>query len=1643
MSAAGRVLGQVYVQVLIAVAIGAVVGLAFPDVGVQLRPAADVFIQLIRILLVPIIFGTIVVGIARMGDLREVGRIGLRAIVYFEVLSTVALIIGLVIVNFLAPGAGMNINPATLDASALPTVSQGPAVMLLVILISLLVGVAVSLLREKTRPLVQRLDQLLQLLFRIVGLIMRLAPLAAGAGIAFTIGKYGPATLWSLGRLLMTVYLTSVLFVFGVLHPVLRTAGLYFWPFLRYLATEILVVFGTCSTEAVLPRVMQKLEDIGCPKPVVGLVLPAGYVFNADGTCIYLTIATVFVAQATNTQLDLRDQLMVLGVLLLTSKGSAGVAGAGFVTLAATLSTLHTVPVSALVLLLGVDRFLNEARAVTNLIGNCVATVAISRWDRALDLQRAKAVLGKVAVALALVFMAPMTVRAATDSCVLFQVSGDEGLVADTSGGEAQPNFADKVKIKEDPTHGHYIEAAGEQVLSWMAPCNIYAQRGSLSFYWRARDPVGPTPFPLFRVGYADHTSWDMTWLRIDWNGKGFDAFVTDNNLARVRLSTIAPSVPRPDQWMLFTFTWDETRGIALYVDGKLVGSKAQTAVLDSGLDQFGPHSRAISPHQVQSAYQYIRGGDVDDIRVFDHALSDSEVVAQKCNSAPKRTFTDAASRNDWWFRYGWDHANNPPPYLADAATRIRKVEFNEAFDLKERMNGGSDGIPETTWPGVYNRSRLPGRHDYFELPDWNVYVEGGKSITFRLPDEPWNRIEFQGAAYGSLTYVAADGSQNLLTKRPKDEERTWHAVGSLQGGQLRFENVVQETPIQELAAYNITSGGEPDETTLTYTVKPDADPDEYPSLDELQGYIKGRYVPDERTVVAALPKGAPTRQRATDDTAKMPIVHVVIPADFRQTRPGEPVGKFAYGWQGMDAGLDGIAIDIPALQVKPTHGALFPLNIKVKDPLWPGRDMLDVSVSVKPGEARTVFLDTRDRLMPAGKSLYLSIAAAGEDFDARQLKGAKVRLKFKPSADAMREHIADRFAQARDNLAFLVEEHDVSRRLSRYERLDRDLSDLLRVDPRNQHGREMWAELNPEQPGTPVIVPRAPAGVPAWAFLQTEDLKRVRQFIEWWIDNRQVPYGDLGGGISDDDDLTQQWPPLALMGDIPDKVTRSMGALVDAAYRNDMLPLGLGKIQSDELHSYEEALNAKSEAMYVSYGDPKVVERLMESGRAYPKIVEKGADGQTHIVSSLFSATSVARDGPWGWSHPYSYLILHPGIALADFNANPSLRAMIIALADGHMAHGTQAADGSWEFPEDINATTGKWRGVLKASSRGNIAIVQLFWAAYRWTGDEKYLLPLKSELARGPLSTLELLNSEVIDLLGKRQDWGTKLKDEADKGSREPFVLYEAWRTSGDPSYLEKVYSDEITTAEQRMWMCTDAHWWSDRVELFSDILQRSRLGGMALRRNQMFPGHLVSWRFDIPTAAEQVGILVSEGTPRHFKITAYNLTDHPVHAVMTGWDVVAGQWKISRAVEGAADPEAHSAWERTAGLDMTFAPSKTTTWELSLETAGPQSPDRPDLGIGLDDVKVEKGSLRVTVHSLGARPASPAAVVLEDAKGAELARATTPALPPPTDLQPKTARVTLATRAGWKSGMRVRIVPNSDSPEITLLNNTVVAP
>jgi aerobic C4-dicarboxylate transport protein len=404
-----KIFKSLYAQVIFAIIIGITIGYLFPAFATKLKPLGDGFIKLVKMMIAPVVFCTIVNGIAGMQNVKKVGRVGIKALIYFEIITTLALIIGLIVINFLKPGSGMNIDPSTLDASSVSTfVTQSKTTgvtdfflhiipeniisalangdLLQILFFSVLFGIALSKIGDKAKPVLKGIKSLEAGLFAVINIIMKAAPVGAFGAMAFTIGKYGVGSLASLGQLMLSFYVTCLLFIIIVLGSVLRYTGFRLFRLIGFIKEEILIVLGTSSSEAALPSLMAKLQKGGCSESVVGLIVPTGYSFNLDGTSIYLTMAAVFLAQATNTPLQLSDQITMLLVLLLVSKGAAGVTGSGFITLAALLPVVGNIPVASLALILGVDRFMSEARAITNLIGNTVATVVIAKWEKEIDL---------------------------------------------------------------------------------------------------------------------------------------------------------------------------------------------------------------------------------------------------------------------------------------------------------------------------------------------------------------------------------------------------------------------------------------------------------------------------------------------------------------------------------------------------------------------------------------------------------------------------------------------------------------------------------------------------------------------------------------------------------------------------------------------------------------------------------------------------------------------------------------------------------------------------------------------------------------------------------------------------------------------------------------------------------------------------------------------------------------------------------------------------------------------------------------------------------------------------------------------------------------------------------------------------------
>ena len=1211
-----------------------------------------------------------------------------------------------------------------------------------------------------------------------------------------------------------------------------------------------------------------------------------------------------------------------------------------------------------------------------------------------------------------------LTSPAQTAGSLLFRLSSEQGATADYACGDPWPNFLAGVSSVNDGAVGKGLHCGYRQLLTWHAPGNIYAREGTLAFFWRGAEPFTPTEFPIFRVSFADHSSWDMVWLRIDYNGHGFDAFVTDNNLARIRVSTTVDPLPAPDRWTHFALSWDETRGIRFYIDGREAARRDTTVTLDTGLDQFGPHSRIISPYQVQSAYNMQRGGDIDELCIYGKMLSEGDIArlargAAPAGPDPQEGFGNPEEEHAWAHGFGFDGAQ--PPVLDHPQTTVRKLGVTDIYDLKRWYWKAGDGIRETTWPGVYNRSRIEGRNDYFQLPDWDCYSTSGRQVRFLLPDEDWNYVEITGGAYGSLG-VSADpeGTDPVpLARKEKGTQRSFHRLDRSRTGQvLTFDNDVQETPIQELNVFHVREGNAPEGILrLSYALE-DFDARNHPVLKQLEDYVRGRYRPGERRLLLARPAGERPYENPMDYAGRLPapavrggrpVAHIVIPNDIRdlgifeaqslETAPKE-FGEFgvswrsdvrSYSWIRLRAGLDGICLQLPAFDGgRAGADGLLPLNIRVLDPVWPMRDWLDFSFSVRPGEPRTLWLDLRDRILPDDKPLCLVLTGAGPDFDPEELKQIRIDLVFKDFESARAEHAADRFTQVRDAYAMLCEENTTSRRLSKYRQIEADMNDLLRVDPEHRLGRKYWHIYNSEQP-LPYTEPAAPEGVPEWAFLQLEVLKKYRETFEWFIDRRQIGNGEFGGGISDDTDLTNHFPGLIHLGVLPDKFNSSLKRFMEAVYAEGTLTDGMSTIQTDGLHTYEEGVNTVVQVNAAEAGDPRETERLMECARSVrDRLLGTTPNGHLHFRSDYFSATRMAESEPWSWSSYREYFHTGPGLLLGDAFGNPGAREHLIRFADAVLAHAKADARGRLELPNEINFLTDE------ARSWGGVFSLPLMWYAWRWTGDRKYLQP-----------------------------------DGVDRWAFTPYT----------PETLAQKLRQELRTIDAREYIMTEGSLWTDRIGFPCETIQYARLGGIAMTRSQnLVPSNPVRWRFGREGDAQKLAILFTESAPGAFSVEFFNTASRPIRATMEGVEALGGRWMLT--LPDGRRKEFEFGRARSIRLRI---PRKGSRIRMELVSAPEDYALRPDAGIGAEDLALTPEGLAVTVHNLGGTALAPCPVVLLDRRGRVLSETETPAIPAPVDLVPKTARVILRIPEGCDlASCRVVVNPGKESGEIFPGNN-----
>jgi len=1171
---------------------------------------------------------------------------------------------------------------------------------------------------------------------------------------------------------------------------------------------------------------------------------------------------------------------------------------------------------------------------------------------------------------------------------------------ADFARGRATPTFCDAVAIIDAGAKDKAFECDNMQKLAYRADHNMYAERGTLSFFWRSRYPVGPTEFPIFRVGYADSSTWDACWLRIDYNGKGFEAMITDINLSRARVAADLEEFPAPDVWTHLALSWDENWGIRFYVNGKLAGEEYRPAVYFTGLDQFGPHSRIISNWNVTSAYNYIRGGDIDEIVIYDRmltaeqieTLAKGELVTDLEEYTPD--LCDKVTADAWKLRSGF--APVSPIAIPDTAS-VRKVEIHDAYDLKRWWWKGCDGIRETTWPAMFNRSRLKGRNDYFQLPDWDCYSLSGKAITFYLPEEEYNHVEISGSAFGALERMDEKGEPiEKIFDRPEGTERTAVRIDTQKGGALRFTNTLQEEPIGDFSVFNVKEGTAPAGVkSVSYSLVPGYC-DKCEAQKELAGFIKGRYTSYERHIMTAVTE--PTTFSCQDDAAGYPFVNIIVPYEF-----------------DASVGLDGVELVLPA------SAADCDIAVQIKDPLWYHRNLAHFTFKKEAGHAKTVWFDLRDRCLPENKCLYITIASSDAAFGTASLKDAKVTMIYKSFEDAKAEHVLDRFTQIRDLYGHLVEEQPGLPEYEMYNRFNADCLDLMRVDPEHKQAQYYWYSkhvLNTRYKAAIDYTPdytldEAPEGVPDWAFQQLRYLRHYKYLINWWIDNRQIENGEFGGGLSDDGDFTSQWVGLVEMGCDPEKVRASLDACTDAFYDQGLFTNGLPSIQCDELHSAEEGLISLSQCLTAMYSSPKYLERAMETARNLDWITGINEAGHRHVKSCYYNGSRMALEEPWGGQQSISYLALTPCWYLPRYNGNQKVLKVLDELASGLAAHyhpETKELHSYIRFEDDAE--------ILDRRLRHDGERVMLY-PAYKLTGNVNYydILP----------------DNQESDVYGMRLPKDVReLNGKVDKDA-----------------YVKK-YRQLNFDAGTREYYNTMGHPWIDRVYFDCEPVQRDRMGGAAhVRTLVLYPQNRVRWVFEQPGDDEKIAILTPITVEDQMKMIVHNVSAEPVTAKLFARELTPGKWSFVGGVDSTGDDEMDAAqwsfeskFEWDTSVQMTFEPGVTTIVEMKLVEAGVPYTERCDLGIGIEDVKLWAHGLNVKVHSLGAVASEEIDVVLKDPDGNVLRREILPPLDAPTDLWPRWREVSfLLHRVESLEGCTVEIDPEHKLNEVTRDNNVVV--
>jgi len=1250
--------------------------------------------------------------------------------------------------------------------------------------------------------------------------------------------------------------------------------------------------------------------------------------------------------------------------------------------------------------------------------------------------------------------LSPETRSAASqgEDIVSFYASFDHTVVADRAAGNETPFGNQNVKIVPEGRRGDAAYLDVGSILTYDAPANLYSERGTVAFWWKLDEPVRDTAFTLFRISTAQRLTDNFTFAELVWTGTSLRLSFFDRDAQAHEIEADSKHELVSGRWFHLAFTWDELDGIRLYVDGHPVGQQLEELHLSTNLDQIGIHTSVVTPHQLQGNERKVF---IDDLRLYTAALSEvaiqdlDQLGGGRAGAIPSLVDTSPElwSRH-WKKRFGWDHGESIPRITAPSW--VKKVPILEARDLKKLSFDALDGKRETVWP--YGGLGYSGQ---------------GKALDVKVQDEPFNYVWVQGNFKGQI-YQIRDGQKLLLLDRSgSDEDVTAVRLEApVVAQRLRIERrdgVLAELSLLAISNSPLTQKSKdkskasnpsvnPVASRISYRLMPSTEAINVPgvsrgqiaSLYNLRPRLVGRYLPRDRDVWVGLPieQYKPPSSTAGDANETFRYSHVVLPAFLSHT------GVTAFKLKLNPAGA--------------RRSDEVTLNLTVRDPVVPLRDLINVNLKLAAEGTSEFVLDIPDVVFPAGTPVWLTLASDQKDFGSNYLNGAEVEVwltdstKSEQGERSRRDYLADRLSLIRNDFQTLSQSRpwmatEVGRARRQFRLLDELFNlveDVLRVDPKEPTAVAYSGWIKRTEAPPDFKQPDLPAtGVPRWAFQQELLLKQLRQVLDWWIQNRQIESGELGGGLSNDTMLVSNWVGVALMDSPAERYRDSLRSVLEACYRSEMIKDGLNSRRLDPLHAYEQGFNTVPPALLLDYGNPILVERLMETARHYQRLTGLNSANHRHFRSNLFSATDLVAEGREAREDVYSQLLWHPGLYLAWYNGNPAVLGWLTEYADALLAH--------WSNDRYPMLT----RGIHFASDEEvskalpNSEVVNLMWGVYRLTGNDKYLWLLDTLLKSGNVDRAEVASGRLLDFMNtgfyrdpvlgevrKRSIWDHNLQaDETGLLARQY-----AFELTGDKRQVEDYQAALIKHLSQNMLLYTEAEPSNEAVWLPERATQRARLGGIAHFRYAIYPGNAISWE----GGNGNVTSLVRRASNTGLKLVVFNSSKSLQDVILRVWELENGTYDVIEGTDVNGDDQAEVVTtnrtlplKRHVAIPVSLRPRRTTVIEIKQTHKGTPLWELPDLAISSEDVQYDAATdrLKMTIHNIGGKKSPPFELTVESEKRTPLFKKELDGLEAPTDLQPKTVTVELSgLRNRGARSIIIKLDPGDHVEEITDENN-----